>query len=203
MMRVLWRIVLGGRLKSRARDSDLYAWRGRFNRDGLTPTLRLDLREILIPRVVLREPFRLGEESTKDGEAQRISELVDWEIVLSADHVHSALRDLSDNPNWQATLPDVLVDATLLLRDALDLMRELGSADDRSDLSYIHQPAIDEHPQNKEFQDWTALIDLNRDAWLATAEKNPEMARLVAETWWHMPYPLFKRLAFFAAARAT
>ena len=46
------------------------------------------------------------------------------------------------------------------LGDALDLMRELGSAEDRSDLSYMHQPSISEHPQNRDFHDWTALIDL-------------------------------------------
>ena len=44
------------------------------------------------------------------------------------------------------------------------------------------------------------MVDLNRDAWLATVAESPERARLVAETWSEMPYPLFHRLAFFAAA---
>jgi hypothetical protein len=88
-----------------------------------------------------------------------------------------------------------------LLRDALDLMRELGTAEDRSDLSYMHQPSISEHPQNPDFHDWTALIDLTRDAWLATMAQSPARAALVAQSWWHTPYPLFRRLAFFAAAK--
>lgn len=46
------------------------------------------------------------------------------------------------------------------------------------------------------------MIELTRDAWLwlAIAQQSPEQAALVAESWRHIPYPLFKRLAFFAAA---
>ena len=78
-------------------------------------------------------------------------------------------------------------------------MRELEGADDRSDQSYIHQPSISEHPQNQKFQDWTALIDLTRDAWLATAAQSPVRARLAADAWRQSPYPVFRRLTYFAA----
>jgi len=85
--------------------------------------------------------------------------------------------------------------------EPIDLMRELDGADSRIDYSYIHQPSISEHPQNQGFQPWTALIDLTRDAWLATADQSPERARLAAEAWKEIPYPVFRRLAFFAATR--
>ena len=68
----------------------------------------------------------------------------------------------------------LLTGFTELLREALDLMRELGGADDRSDLSYVSQPSISEHDQNSSFRDWTALIELNRDAWQAAAAVSPE-----------------------------
>ncbi|MGH9641461.1 MAG: anti-phage defense-associated sirtuin Dsr1 [Terriglobales bacterium] len=202
LMRTLWGLLLTGRVKSLVRDFDLYRWRDRFNRDGLTATLRLDLREVLTPRVALREPFRLQVEGVEEREPARTKELVDWEVVLSADHVHSSLSDLVKEERWAAALPDLLFDFSSLLRDTLDLMRELGGAEDRSDLSYLNQPSISEHPQNQRFHDWTALIDLTRDAWLVTAAQTPERAALVAESWWHTPYPLFRRLAFFAAAQA-
>lgn len=203
LMRTLWRLLLTGRVKSWIRDLDLYRWRDRFKRDGLTATLRLELRETLTPRVSLREPFRWPAEGDEGREPERIKELVEWEIVLSTDHVHSHLRDLPKDERWTAALPELLSDFSALLRDALDLMRELGSAGDRSDLSYMHQPSISEHPQNKDFHDWTALIDLSRDAWLATAEQSAERAGLAADVWWHTPYPLFRRLAFFAAAQGN
>ncbi|MGI6639094.1 MAG: anti-phage defense-associated sirtuin Dsr1 [Desulfobulbus sp.] len=200
-MRTLWRLLLTGRVKSRLRDFDLYRWRGRFKRDGLTATLRLELREMLTPRVSLREPFHWPAEDGEARKLERIRDLVEWEIVLSTDHVHSSLRDLPRDERWKAALPELLSDVSALLRDALDLMRELGSAEDRSDLSYMHQPSISEHPQNRDFHDWTTLIKLTRDAWLATAAQSPTRAALMAQVWWHTPYPLFRRLAFFAAAQ--
>lgn len=199
LMRILWRLVLGGHLKSPVHDLDLYDWLPRFKHDGLTPTLRMELRKILTPRVILREPFRDDVESEKSRVPQRIRDIVEWEVVLATDHVHSTLCDLPNKPDWQTVLPEFLPDFSMLLRDTLDLMRELDGAEDRSDLSYIHQPSIREHPQNKTFREWTALITLTRDAWLALAKKNPDQARLAAEGWWQIPYPLFKRLAFFAA----
>lgn len=201
LMRTLWRLLLTGRVKSWRHDFDLYRWRDRFKRDGLTATLRLELREMLTPRISLREPFRWPAEDGEAREPERIKELVEWEIVLSTDHVHSSLRDLPRDERWDAALPELLSDVSALLRDALDLMRELGSAEDRSDLSYMHLPSISEHPQNRDFHDWTALIDLTRDAWLATVAQSPARAALVAQAWWHTPYPLFRRLAFFAAAQ--
>jgi hypothetical protein len=200
-MRTLWRLLLTGRVKSWLRDFDLYRWRDRFKSDGLTATLRLELREMLAPCVSLSEPFRWPAEDGEARKLERIRDLVEWEIVLSTDHVHSSLRDLPRDERWKAALPELLSDVSALLRDALDLMRELGSAEDRSDLSYIHQSSISEHPQNRDFHDWTTLIELTRDAWLATAAQSPERAALTAQAWWYTPYPLFRRLAFFAASQ--
>lgn len=203
LMRTLWRLLLTGRVKSWLRDFDLYRWRDRFKRDGLTATLRLELREMLTPRVSLREPFSWPDDDRESPEPARIKDLVEWEIVLSTDHVHSSLRDLPKDERWTAALSELLSDFSALLSDALDLMRELGSAEARSDLSYMHQPSISEHHQNRDFHDWTALIELARDAWLATAAQSPVRAALMAESWSHTPYPLFRRLTFFAAAQVN
>ncbi len=201
MLRTLWRIVLSGRLRSSMSDSELFGWIGRFKCDGLTTSSRWQLREMLTPRVTLREPFRWSEERDATRMVWRLKDIVNWEIMLSTDHVHYALRDVSSDPIWQTALPDLLTDFTTLLRDTLDLMRELGGVGDKSDLSYMDQPSVSEHPQNRDFHDWTALIGLTRDAWLATVERTPEQARSAAEQWRQAPYPLFKRLAFFAATK--
>ena len=201
LMRTVWSLLLTGRVEIVGGRLDLYRWRDRFRRDGLTTSLRLELREMLTPRISLREPFRWPAEGGEGREPTRIKDLFECEIVLSTDHVHSSLRELPKDVRWTSVLPELLSDFSALLRDALDLMRTLGSAEDRSDLSYVHQPSIGEHPQNKHFRDWTALIDLTRDAWLATVAQSPVRAALVAESWWNTPYPLFRRLAFFAAAQ--
>lgn len=199
LMGTVWRLLLSGRAKSSWRHVDLYRWQERLNRDGLTPSLRLKLRDILAPRVSLRQPFRWDEDAEDNREATQLKELVDWEIVLSADHVHSSLSHLAQSSAWQAGLPQLLDDVEGLLRDALDLMRELGGADDRDDRSHWDLPSISPHPQNQGFHDWVSLIEILRDAWLATLERNPTRARRVVEDWWEQPYPTFKRLALFAA----
>ena len=101
-MRTLWRIVLTKRVKSWTSDLDLDHWRERFIRDGLTTTLRMELREKLTPRIFLGEPFGwptdeafadLVDENDHDegSEPEGITDLVNWEIVLSTSHVHSSL----------------------------------------------------------------------------------------------------------------
>ncbi|MDX1368245.1 SIR2 family protein, partial [Pseudomonas sp.] len=157
LMRTLWRLMLSGRLKSWNRNLNLYSWHNRFKRDGLTTSLRLELREMLTPRVALREPFSRAFNEDDVHMPERLKDLAEWEIVLSTDHAHSMMRDIPKDERWTIALPNLLADFSGLLRDTLDLMHELGGAEGKSDLSYIHQPSISEHPQNKDFHDWTAL----------------------------------------------
>lgn len=199
LMRTLWRLLLSGRVKSPWREPDLYRWKSRLKREGLTATVRLELRELLSPKVRLSKPFRWGEEPESTDEPTRLRQLVDWELVLAADHVHSALRDLAD-AQWHSGLPSLLDDLQQLLRDALDLLRELGEADDHSDRSHWDLPSISPHWQNRGFRDWVALVELLRDAWLATRERDSTRARRIALGWFDTPYPTFKRLALFAAS---
>lgn len=200
-MRTLWRLLLNGHVRSGLENPSLYRWRDRFKYDGLTASVRLALRETLAPCLSLREPFRWPGADEDDEALDRIKKIVEWEVVLASDHVHSGLRDMPMNEQWTAALPELLDDFSALLRDTLDLMRELGGVDSENDHSYLHQPSISDHSQNNDFHDWTALIELTRDAWLATASKSPERARIVAETWAHEVYPVFRRLALFAAAQ--
>ncbi|MEX3937606.1 IS110 family transposase [Paraburkholderia phymatum] len=74
--------------------------------------------------------------SMRDGLVKaRTAQINQIRATLAADHVHSALRDLADE-HWASALPLLLEDFQQLLRDALDLLRELGEADDHSDRSH-------------------------------------------------------------------
>jgi len=203
MLRTLWRLLLSGCIKSRDHHFDLYQWQGRLMRDGLTPDLRLALRQLLAPCIVLREPFRWDADDPDETSPGQLNEIVDWELGLRCEDVRSMLHESRDSGAWLAALADLVPDVSILLRDGLDLLRELGGADDRNDSSFLHQPSIGHHPQNMGFKDWTALIELARDGWIALSQRSPEQARLAAEQWRQIPYPLFKRLAFFAATHAS
>jgi len=201
LMRTLWRLLITGRVKTPGNDLDLYRWKDRLKRDGLTATLRLELRELLAPKITLRKPFLWSDEDRdKATEPQSLRQIVDWELLLTVDHVHSLLPDLVKSEHWRRALPMLLDDFQQLLRDALDLLRELGEADDHNDRSYFDLPSIKPHWQNKGFRDWVALIELVRDAWLAVREINPARASRVAQDWFELPYPTFKRLALFATS---
>ena len=202
LMCTLWRLLLSGRVKSPRQDLDLdlYRWKGRLKREGLTTTLRLELRKLLAPQVSLKKPFRWGDEKENTDEPTRIKQLVDWELVLATDHPHSALRDLADK-YWTSALPQLLEDFQQLLRDALDLRRELGEADDRRDGSHWDLPSVSPHGQNRGFRDWVILIELLRDSWLAVRSNDSARAKRIAQTWFDLPHPTFKRLALFAASQ--
>ncbi|MBO3276725.1 anti-phage defense-associated sirtuin Dsr1 [Pseudomonas schmalbachii] len=200
LMRTLWRLLLSGRVKSTQRDPDLYRWHERLKREQLSTTLRLELRELLAPKVALKKPFLWGDEEETPDEPTRLGQLVDAELQLTADHVHSTLLDLGGE-YWASALPHLLEDFQHLLRDALDLLKELGEADERNDRSHWDLPSISPHWQNRGFNDWVSLIELLRDAWLAVRSGDALRAMRTAQTWFELPYPTFKRLALFAASQ--
>ena len=200
-MRLLWRLFLTGRVKSPWRDLDLYHWMDRLKGFGLTATLRLKLRELLSPKIVLKKPIYWGEKDEEADATESLKQIVDWKLVLEANHVQSFIRDLTDSDYWSDALPLLLYDFQQLLRDALDLLCELGEADERNDRSYWDLPSISPHWQNRDFRDWVALIELLRDAWLAVLEIDPNRATRIAQEWFHLPYPTFKRLSLFAASQ--
>jgi hypothetical protein len=200
LMRTFWLLLLTGRVKSQWNKPDLFRWEERLKREGLTTTLRLELRELLAPRVLLEKPFRLSDDDTNGAEEPRSEQLVNWELALTSDNVNSTLRGLSGE-YWAETLPKLLDDFQQLLRDALDLQRELGGADDFHDRSHWDLPSISDHRQNRGFRDWVCLIELLRDAWVAIHKNDLERSSKIAQKWFELPYPTFKRLALFAASQ--
>lgn len=200
VMQILWRLLLGGRIKSPWRQRDLYGWKARLEQHGITGTIRVELREALTPKVELSKPFRWGDERELSSEPSRVSQILNCELVLADDDLGSTLRELRDNEHWRAALPRLVDDFQLLLSDCLDLMRELGEADEHHDRSSWVLPSISPHWQNRRLHDWVTLIELLRDSWLAILSEDRARASIIAQEWFKLPYPTFKRLAFFAAA---
>jgi hypothetical protein len=109
---------------------DFYYWQSRLTQDGFTYGLRLELVELLRPHVRLKPPFRITEHDER-GELvnldapERIKDVVDWEVVLGTSDVHESLSTLRQSEVWQSAFPLLLSEFTTLLREALDLMRQL------------------------------------------------------------------------------
>ena len=199
-MQLLWHLLLRGRVKSFRGDYGLSRWVDHLKRHGLTASLRMELREFLSPMIALRKPFRWPDELVKPDPSEHLRHIVDWELELATDHVQSVLGDRTDE-HWRVAFPVLLDDLQQLLLDALDLLSELGRAVDRSDGSFVVLPSIEPHWQNRGLRDWVTLIELLRDAWLIVQKDYPARATRIAEEWFELPYPTFKRLAFFAASQ--
>ena len=206
-MRVLWRLFLGNRVLPRRRapalTPDIRGLRQRLRRYGVTAAGRMELQKALTPHVSFSRPFSLRSTIRGDEEVpERLTDLVDARIVLPLQYPHDWIDLTRDDILVPQAAQPLLHVFSALLRDAMDLKRELGQADEKRDESYISQPSIGEHPQNSRFRDWTVLVDLARDAWLATADTDSRTAHLVAESWSAGPYPLFRRLGLFAATHS-
>ena len=201
MLLIVWRLLLSNQVKTSRNDLNLYRWTNSFEREGLTTMLRLELRELLGPRVKLKEPYHPLDDRAEAEPPKHLKQIIDWELVLATDHVDSTLERLTQYDSWRSALPVLLNDFEQLLRDALDLLRELGAADDTSDRSHWVLSSIIPHWQNRSHDDWAALIELTRDAWLAEYDQDPERATAVAQSWFSIPYPTFKRLALYAASQ--
>jgi hypothetical protein len=159
----------------------------------------LELRDLLAPKVSLKKPFRLFDDAIEVEGSERLERLVEWELVLEADHAQSLLQDLADD-QLKSALPLLLGDLEQLLRDALDLQRELGDAGDFEDRSHWDLPELKPQSRHRSFQDWVVLIELLRDSWTAILADDPARAARIAHGWFDVPYPTFKRLALFAAS---
>ncbi|MCW0018966.1 anti-phage defense-associated sirtuin Dsr1 [Rhizobium sp. BT-226] len=189
IMRAYWQLLLSERIADSSVIFDVYNWVKELKAAGrLTPILRMKLRELLSPCIILREGYEEGE---SDGPS------IEWELTVGGAHSGSALRDVFESDVWKASLPALLSDATDLLRDAMELATSL-SDDGESVATFYQHPSIAPHPQNRPFRDWTVLIDFVRDAWLAAADTWPDRSKREFERWDEFGYPIFRRLQFFA-----
>ncbi len=198
LMRTLWRLVLSGRLESPHDGCELQSWLQRLKSEGLTTTLRLELRDLLAPRVRLK-PLRWSD-PVPTGEAKHLSQLVDWDLVLASDDVHTSLLSNQDDDHWKEALPLVLEDIQQLLRDAIALWQELDQNAPTSDPSRMLLAIHSSLPESS-FQAWVNLILLLRNSWLAIHDQDPTRARLLAQRWFTQPEPTFQRLAVYAASQ--
>lgn len=198
-LRRVWRLLLTNRIRSPEHGLALYRWKERLERDGLSATLRFELREVLTPMIALEKPFRWRDDGD-DGTPNRLTQLVRWELVLASREVRHSLHELQAEVWGRAALPGLLADFQQLLIDALELASELDEGDDFGDRSHRDLPSIAPHWQNETHRDWAVLIELVRDAWLAVREVDAIRAARVAEGWFAMPHTALKRLALFAAS---
>lgn len=195
-MKVLWQLMLAGRVgKSQNGLFELHRLRRRIEASGLTLANKFALRNLLEPKLALYKEYPVATQRRDNSDP---ANLLRYKLVFSSPDLYGTFKD-ANSPKWQQALPELLADFESMLKDALDIMAELGQASEKSDLSYIKLPSISDHEQNRYVEGWPTLIVLLRDAWLETAKYCVAKAEKIAKHWFDYPYPTFKRLALFAA----
>jgi hypothetical protein len=183
--------------------NDVFDWIQDVRQFGMGPRAYREFRELLQPDIKFKRRIRWPQPEGGNAEPDRelrVKDFVDWDLVLrSGQDTRHHLDQLREIEGWPSLLVKLLPDFTSLLKDALELMAELDGASEQSDLSYLQQPSISEHPQNQHFEDWTLLIDLCRDAWIETLPRNIGAATAEFDRWREIEYPVFRRLCLFAA----
>lgn len=204
-MRTIWRMLINDRIKTTRNLTDLYIWKKRVIRDGLTASLRMELRRLLAPQISVRKSFLKEFTGDQNTESLSIERMFDCELDLKSENVHSVMINeaTKSNGKWMSVLVQLLDEFQLLLHDALDLLHELDLADEHSDHSFKDLPSISPHKQNRRLgeKEWVTLIELLRISWLELSVINPNRADWIARKWFDLPYLTFKRLALFAAAQ--
>lgn len=201
LMRVLWRLVINGRLYVQGAEDELERWLFQLEEEGLNTTLRLQFRDLLAPRVQLGPLWRWDEDPLP-GSATELSQLVSWDLRLTSDDVTELFSCVESH--WQEALPLLVADIQQLLQDSLDLHREIRLSDpNRLQTYWLLRSIHDLSPKSSnDNHNWVNLILLLRDAWLAIHRQDVVRASCIAQSWAENPEPTFQRLALFAASQS-
>ena len=159
--------------------------------------LRQDVIYALSPVLELQPSIHSGPRDDK-----AISHFADVEVVPRSRDAQLLINAISESPKNQQILSDLADDATSLLKAAMLLFEMVQKAGPFWDWSYFDQPSISQHSQNSGLSDWTVLLELCRDAWLALRDTNLLDARRLVERWRTLRFPVFRRLCFFAMSES-
>jgi hypothetical protein len=166
-------------------------------------SLRNEILGALAPRIALGPSIRRRFYPDQPIEGHSVAHFAEADIVIAwRDHGAFLLENLHRSPIRNAILLGLLDDLTSVLKQAMELFEMVEKAGVLDDPSYIDQPSISPHDQNTGHRDWTALIELLRDSWLATLRVDREAARRIIERWRILPYPVFRRMSLFAMAES-
>ena len=129
----------------------------------------------------------------------------DWcEIDIELIDIQSKSEDVKrfreNAEDWEGALASMADELTIRLREAMSWLGEFDLAAPDWDLTYSRYPSISPHEQNRYAPTWTQLIKLTRESYDALVSTgNQDAAARLVRRWLSLPYPVFRRLALYAA----
>ncbi|MPM25113.1 hypothetical protein SDC9_71603 [bioreactor metagenome] len=199
-MMTLWELALSGKMIVHSEGIPLLRSAEFIKTHGVNSSLKGLLVRALSPIVVLHDHTKYGYEQEDWSERRSIGEIVDAQVIIES-HIFDLVREIETEPKWKACLADLLIDFTLLLKDAMDLQRVLGKITVDEDYTYIIIRSINDINDRALRNSWIILVELVRDAWIESHRQNTHLGNSIINVWWTYSYPIFKRLALFALAQ--
>ena len=183
--RILWNFLILDRVKINSFNLLWHRWCNSLKKDGLSDFLELQLQNLLSPQLKIFESYSKNK-------------TFDYEIVLTSNDIYKYYNKKTEE--IIKVLPQLFGIIQQKLLEALKLQRILEQKEFPLDISLFSLPSIEEHSQNKQVHNWIILIILLRDSWIEIYKQDKKKASFLAQNWFDFPYPIFKRLAFFAAS---
>ena len=148
-------------------------------------------------------PDYVQRDGDKDGERPGDWYETDVELVgIRGDYEIEQLRRRSED--WNGALAGMAEDLTTRLSEAMVWFQEFGLANSEIDKTHFEYRSISPHEQNEHAPTWTQLIELVRDARDALRRRREnEAAFRLERRWQSLPYPVFQRLALYAATEPS
>jgi hypothetical protein len=196
-MTTLWELALSGKLCIPVESYSIIQTCHHIKKYGLSSSFKSLLLKALSPTVILKRHTKYGLDSPSASGTRIIGNFIDAEVVV-CNQANIFVEMVKDFQEWKRCLPDFVVDFTLLLKEAMDLQKKLGKISNDSDYSCISINSIIEIEDRESRHSWILLARILRDSWLELQKKNNEYADLMINLWWNYPYPIFKRLSFYA-----
>jgi len=120
----------------------------------------------IAPKITLEKSFHLPVLYSDDIDGNEESSPYDAKVSIELNtYSYTQLKQLEIFPEKFLGL---LINATNMLKQAMELWEFLGKADEFNDRSHWDLVSISDHPQNKHYSSWVILILLCRDLWEAT-----------------------------------
>ena len=127
---------------------------------------------------------------------------IDIELIGIQSESENVERFQENAEDWEGALASMADDLTTRLCEAMDWLREFDLAAPDWDLTYSRYPSISPHEQNQHLPTWTQLIKLTQesyDALIVAGDNDNDAAARLVRRWRSLPYPVFRRLALYAA----
>ncbi len=202
-MRILWDLVLSDKLCKFRDYLNLYRNSNNFKKNGINISNKNLLIKALTSFVIIEKGSNNKFSFFGDDE-ESISIFSTLNLNVEIDiNVSHFLLTMKNFENWKRSLNNCVLDFTLLLKEYCDLNFKLGKKILEADYSYIDIDDISNIDIHYIYHhnSYATLLYLLWNSWYETNNQNPKYANDILKIFWNIPYPIFKRLTYFALSK--